>query len=100
MTPRPPTDTELNAMIVARLASIGIDLDQLPPGTQPDPTTGSPGREAALASLRDFVRTTVTPLSGFRFPDAPDGATTGSAVLAQQVAVPQFYPSVSTAWTA
>ncbi len=40
MPPTPPTDAELNTMIPARLASVGIDLDQLP--TTSDPATGTP----------------------------------------------------------
>ena len=81
-----PTDAELDAMIRARLASIGIDLDQLPAGRAPDPQTGSPGRDTALASLRDFMRTTVLPLSSYTFDT--------DAALAQQVAPPALYPSI------
>jgi hypothetical protein len=89
--PVPPTDDELNTMIRARLAVLGIDLDQLPPGTEADPETGSPGRDTAMASLRAFVRSTVVDLSAYRFGPDP--------VLAQQVAPPQLYPSIVTAWT-
>lgn len=81
-----PTDAELDVMIRARLASIGIDLDQLPAGSAPDPGTGSPGRDSVLASLRGFMRSTVLPLSSYSF--GPDSA------LAQQVAPPQLYPSI------
>lgn len=91
MAPKPPTDDELNTMIRARLALLGIDLDQLPPGTAADPETGAPGREAALANLRSFMRTTVVPLAAYRFD--PDPA------LAQQVAAPTLYPSITEAWT-
>ncbi|MFD7154584.1 hypothetical protein ACFV9C_08305 [Kribbella sp. NPDC059898] len=73
-------------MIRARLASIGIDLDQLPPGSTPDPQTGSPGRDSALASLRGFMRTTVLPLSSYAF--------AADAALGQQVAPPSLYPSI------
>ena len=73
-------------MIRARLASIGIDLDQLPAGTAPDPDTGSPGLDSVLESLRGFMRTTVLPLSSYSF--GPDAA------LAQQVAPPKLYPSI------
>ena len=78
-----PTDAELNVMIRARLASIGIDLDQLPAGSAPDPQTGSPGRDSVLASLRSFMRTTVLPLSAYSF---------GADAL--QVAPPKLYPSI------
>jgi hypothetical protein len=89
--PVPPTDAELDTMIRARLAVLGIDLDQLPPGTEADPATGAPGRDTALASLRSFLRTTVVQLSAYRFGADP--------ALAQQVAPPQLYPSIVTAWT-
>ena len=86
MSPTQPTDAELDVMIRARLASIGIDLDQLPTGSAPDPDTGSPGLDSVLASLRGFMRTTVLPLSAYAF--AADSA------LAQQVAPPKLYPSI------
>ncbi|HEU5474278.1 MAG TPA: hypothetical protein VFV67_26825 [Actinophytocola sp.] len=92
MPPTPPTDEELNILIRARLAVLGIDLDQLPAGTAADPATGAPGRETALASLRSFVRSSVVQLAGYRFGSDP--------ALAQQVAPPQLYPSIGTAWTA
>ncbi|PXY22564.1 hypothetical protein [Prauserella muralis] len=91
MAPVPPTDTELDTLIRARLAVLGIDLDQLPPGTTPDPDTGAPGRDTALASLRAFLRGTVQTLAAYRFD--------GDDALAQQVAPPQLYPSIATAWT-
>ncbi|MCI2415825.1 hypothetical protein MOQ72_00175 [Saccharopolyspora sp. K220] len=86
-----PTDDELDTLIRARLALLGIDLDQLPPGTAADPETGAPGRDTALESLRSFMRTTVLPLAAYRFG--------GDSALAQQVAPPQLYPSIATAWT-
>ena len=91
MAPKPPTDDELDTLIRARLALLGIDLDQLPPGTAADPETGAPGRETALATLRSFLRTTVLPLAAYRF--GPDPA------LAQQTAPPLLYPSITHAWT-
>lgn len=91
MAPKPPTDDELDTLIRARLALLGIDIDQLPHGTVADPQTGAPGRETALASLRSFLRTTAVPLAAYRF--APDPA------LAQQTAPPLLYPSITTAWT-
>jgi hypothetical protein len=91
VAPKPPTDDELDTLIRARLALLGIDLDQLPPGTAADPETGAPGRETALASLRSFLRTTVLPLSAYRFDADP--------ALAQQTAPPLLYPSITHAWT-
>lgn len=85
-----PTDVELDTFILARLALIGIDLGQLP--TVFDPATGSPTRDSALSSLRSFVRTTVPAISGWT--SDPDPAQ------AQQVGVPDLYPSITTAWTA
>lgn len=92
MTLSQPTDAELDVMIRARLAALGIDLDQLPAGTTPDPETGSPGRETALASLRSFVRSTILPLGAYRF--AVTGPADDHAALAQQVAPPALYPSI------
>jgi len=91
MAPNPPTDDELNALIRARLALLGIDLDQLPPGTEADQVTGAPGQETALASLRSFLRSTVGPLAAYRFGT--------DAALAQQTAPPLLYPSITHAWT-
>jgi len=88
-----PTDAELDVMIRARLASIGIDIDQLPAGSQPDPETGSPGRDTALAGLRGFVRTTIVPLAAYQFA-VPEAAPDDRAALAQQVAPPALYPSI------
>jgi hypothetical protein len=90
MAPTPPTDAELDVMIRARLASLGIDLDQLPPGTASDPATGSPGRDSVLASLRSFVRGSVTAIAAYQLPGA-------HPALSQQPA-PMLYPSISTEW--
>lgn len=90
MAPTPPTDAELDVMIRARLASLGIDLDQLPPGTASDPATGAPGRDSVLASLRSFVRTSVTVIAAYQLPGA-------DPALSQQPA-PMLYPSISTEW--
>ncbi|RCG31026.1 hypothetical protein DQ384_13870 [Sphaerisporangium album] len=86
-------------MITARLASLGIDLSQLPPGTTPDPVTGSPGRDSVLASLRSFMRGTVANLAAYQ-PPAPAGTTPDpatAAALSQQRA-PMLYPSISVEW--
>ncbi|MFK4087682.1 hypothetical protein ACI2LF_26465 [Kribbella sp. NPDC020789] len=87
-----PTDAELNEMIRIRLASVGIDLSQLPAGTAPDPETGAPGRDEVVALLRDIVRTTSGTLSAYQF-QAPEG----DPKLAQQVAPPSLYPSIDSA---
>ncbi|MEO3923364.1 hypothetical protein ABGB07_05825 [Micromonosporaceae bacterium B7E4] len=97
MAPTPPTDAELNTLIRARLASLGIDLDQLPPGTAADPETGSPGRDSVLASLRSFVRGTVAELAAYQLP-APAGTDPALARALSQQAAPMLYPSISTEW--
>ncbi len=90
MAPIPPTDAELDVMIRARLAAVGIDLDQLPPGTAADPQTGAPGRSAVLASLRSFARSSLGEISAWT-------PTADSVELSQQAA-PMLYPSITTAW--
>jgi len=81
MAPPAPTDAELDALIRARLALLGIDLAQLPAD---DPA--APADQARiLVALRAFLRTTVPVVSGWaadpqRFP-------------------PVLYPSPFTAWT-
>lgn len=95
----PPTDAELNVLIRARLALVGIDLDQLPAGTEDDPVTGSPGRDSVLASLREFLRGTVPTLSAYRPPVPPGTEPSDVDALSQQRA-PMLYPSISTAWRA
>ncbi|BBH68727.1 hypothetical protein ACTI_54120 [Actinoplanes sp. OR16] len=97
MAVTPPTDAELNTMIRARLASLGIDLDQLPAGTAADPETGSPGRDSVLASLRSFVRGSVTALASFQMP-APSGSDPAHAAALSQQPAPMLYPSISTEW--
>jgi hypothetical protein len=97
MAPTPPTDAELDVLIRARLASLGIDLDQLPVGTAADPETGSPGRDSVLASLRSFVRGTVTTLAAYQLP-APAGTDPVMAKALSQQPAPMLYPSISTAW--
>lgn len=99
MAPTPPTDAELNTMITARLAAIGVDLSQLPPGTTPDPETGSPGRNSVLASLRSFVRSTVDTLAAYELP-APEGTDPNDVRALSQQNAPMLYPSISTTWRA
>ena len=97
MAPTPPTDAELNILIRARLAALGIDLDQLPPGTTTDPETGSPGRDSVLASLRSFLRGTVAALAAYQLP-TPGAADPDTAKALSQQSVPILYPSNSTEW--
>ena len=97
MAPVSPTDDELNTMIRARLASIGIDLDQLP--ETEDPVTGTPSSTSVLASLRNFMRSTVPTLAAYQLP-APDGTDPAQAAeLSQQGPPPVLYPSILSAWT-
>ncbi|MFY1672144.1 hypothetical protein ACN27G_19585 [Plantactinospora sp. WMMB334] len=98
MAPSPPTDAELDTMIRARLASLGIDLDQLPPGTAADPETGSPGRDSVLASLRSFVRNTVAELAAYQLPAPAAGTDPALARALSQQAAPMLYPSISMEW--
>jgi len=84
-------------MIRARLASLGIDLNQLPAGTAADPETGSPGRDAVLSSLRTFMRTTVAELAAYQLPFAGPAGSADPAILSQQAVPPALYPSIDTA---
>jgi hypothetical protein len=96
MAPVPPTDDQLNTMIRARLASVGIDLDQLPATT--DPVTGTPSLNSVLSSLRNFMRSTVPTLAAYQLP-GPDGTDPAQAAeLSQQGPPPALYPSILTAW--
>jgi hypothetical protein len=98
MAPVPPTDDELNTMIRARLASVGIDLDQLPATT--DPVSGTPSLISVLSSLRNFMRSTVPTLAAYQLP-APDGTDpVQAAEFSQQGPPPALYPSILTAWNA
>ncbi|MEV0606940.1 hypothetical protein AB0I61_11280 [Polymorphospora rubra] len=97
MPPTPPTDDELNTFIRAHLASLGIDLDQLPAGTAADPVTGSPGRDSVLASLRSFMRSTVPALAEYQLP-TPGTTDPALAMALSQQPAPMLYPSISTEW--
>jgi hypothetical protein len=70
--PQPPTDDELDAWIRA-------------------PVTGAPSRSQALESIRDFLRESVLPVTGWQ--PEPDPA------LQQQTMPPVIYPAPYTAWT-
>lgn len=92
----PLSDAQLDSYISARLAVSGIDLSLLP--TEKDPATGSPTAAQALASLRSFVRRTLPAINGWR-PEPDTGATVDPVALAQQLAPPLEYPSITEAWT-
>ena len=92
----PPTDAELDTLIKARLALIGIDLSQLP-ATTSDPVTGAPSQSSVLASLRSFLRGTVPPISNWL--PAPGVTGPDANRVVQQSAPPAEYPSILKAWT-
>jgi hypothetical protein len=88
MPPTPPTDAELDTFVRARLALIGIDLNTLPVSDPAAPTD----QTRLLASLRSFLRGTPAVVSTWE--PVPDPR------LAQQVAVPELYPSITATRTA
>ncbi|ROO88659.1 hypothetical protein EDD29_6333 [Actinocorallia herbida] len=98
-----PSDAELDTLIRARLALVGVDLDQLPETA--DPATGSPTRAAAMESLRTFLAG--PKVNGVRQGGRPAALSfwtppaTGADALAkaQQAAPPLLYPSITEAWT-
>ncbi|HLR97198.1 MAG TPA: hypothetical protein VK053_21935 [Jiangellaceae bacterium] len=100
MSVQPPTDAELDTYIRARLAGIGIDLDQLDPDER-DPDTGSPSQESVLSSIRQLLRETVPAISDWEPPVADDAGDAGDDVhrLAQQAPPPLLYPSITTGTT-
>jgi hypothetical protein len=77
----PPTDAELDAMIRARLALIGIDLAQLPVS---DPSAPA-DQTRVMSSLRNFLRSTPPVISDYS-PSVQDHP-------------PVVYPAPFTAWT-
>lgn len=77
----PPTDAELDTFIRARLASIGIDLGQLPVSD-----TGAPADQTrVLSSVRGFLRNTAPVISNY--------------LADVQAYPPAEYPAELTAWT-
>lgn len=89
------TTDQLDALITARLVLSGIDLTLLP--TSPDPVTGAPTQERALASLRSFLLSNPQAVNSWR----PAAAVTGADpnALSQDAAPPLEYPSITQAWT-
>jgi hypothetical protein len=98
-----PSDDELDALIRARLALAGVDLDQLP--ETPDAATGAPTRAQAMEYLRTFLAGAGT--DGTRTGGRPAAINTwrppatgqDADALAQQMDPPLEYPSITTAWT-
>jgi hypothetical protein len=77
----PPSDAELDALILARLALVGIDLEQLPLS---DPSAPA-DRTRVMSSLRSFLRSTPPAISGYS-PSVQDHP-------------PVVYPAPLRAWT-
>ena len=77
----PPTDEELDALILVRLRLIGIDLSVLPAD---DPSAPADQRRV-LSSTRGILRNTVPTISDY-LPDV-------------QVHAPAMYPAALPAWT-
>ena len=77
----PPTDEELDALILVRLRLIGIDLSVLPAD---DPNAPADQRRV-LSSTRSILRTTVPTISDY-LPDV-------------QLHAPAMYPAALTKWT-
>lgn len=90
------TDDQLNAYITARLVIAGVDLGKLP--TTADPVTGAPTQDAALASLRAFVRANPAVINTWR-PPVTGASAYDAPRLSQQLAPPLEYPSITEAWT-
>lgn len=78
----PPTDAELDALIRARLALIGIDLTQLP---LYDPSAPA-DQVRVMSSLRSFLRSTPKTISDY--------------AASEQEHPPVVYTGPFTAWTA
>jgi DNA polymerase III epsilon subunit-like protein len=81
MPPTPPTDAELDALILARLALLGIDLEQLPLSDPEAPAD----RTRVMRSLRGFLRSTPPVISDYS-PSVQDHP-------------PVLYPAPLHAWT-
>jgi hypothetical protein len=81
MPPTPPTDAELDALILARLALVGIDLEQLPLSDPAAPAD----RTRVMNSLRNFLRSTPPVISDYS-PSVQDHP-------------PVVYPAPFSAWT-
>jgi len=76
-----PTDSELNTFILARLATIGIDITTLPVSDSSAPAD----QTRVLSSLRSFIRNSSPQISQY--------------VANVQEVPPVEYPAELTAWT-
>jgi hypothetical protein len=76
-----PTDEELNTLILARLATIGIDITTLPLSDSSAPAD----QTRVLSSLRNFIRNSSPQISQY--------------VLDVQENPPVEYPAQLTAWS-
>lgn len=76
-----PTDAELNTFILARLATIGIDITTLPVSDSSAPAD----QTRVLSSLRSFIRSSSPQISQY--------------VADVQEVPPVEYPAELTAWT-
>ena len=77
----PPTDAELDTFILARLATIGIDITTLPVSD----STAPADQTRVLSSLRNFIRNSPPQISQY--------------VADVQENPPVLYPAPFTQWT-
>lgn len=77
----PPTDAELDTFILARLATIGIDITTLPVSD----TAAPADQTRVLSSLRNFIRNSSPQISQY--------------VADVQENPPVLYPAPFTQWT-
>ena len=70
MPPTPPTDAELDTMIRARLASLGIDLAQLPPAPPPTPSPAARASCPSWPACAPSSARTVAPIAAYEVPGA------------------------------
>jgi hypothetical protein len=95
VSPQSLTEDELNEFIMTRLTISGIDLTLLP--VTPDPVTGAPTQDQALASMRSFILSDPPAINSWR-PKAAAGGADPNA-LSQELSPPLEYPSITQAWT-
>ena len=81
-TTTPPTDDELNVLILAYLALIGVDLSVLPVNDRSAPAD----QTRVLSSARSILRSTVPAISNY--------------VIDVQENPPALYPAPFSVWTA
>jgi hypothetical protein len=81
-TTTPPTDEELNTLVLAYLALIGIDLSVLPVNDRSAPAD----QTRVLSSARSVLRSSVPVISNY--------------VIGVQEHPPALYPAPFSVWTA